>query len=124
MDEKALESELQKFDSFEDDASVQQLRLIDARPLTDGKLVYDTRINVIYNPKTKTWDVLSGISRVVKCGVNVTTGNSLLTNISSGAEIAPLIIGKTKPGTSRDNMVFGPEMSAILQSKTELDVPR
>ncbi|MCU0723232.1 MAG: hypothetical protein MUC63_06405 [Planctomycetes bacterium] len=116
-----FEKELKGFDSFTEDASIQQLRLIDARPLTEGRLVYDTRVNVLYNEKKKEWEVLSGISRVVKCGPKVENGNSLLTNVSSGAEIAPLIIGKMKPKTKKDKMTFGPLLSAMLKGKTEIE---
>jgi acyl-CoA reductase-like NAD-dependent aldehyde dehydrogenase len=98
------------------------MRVIDSRKLTEGKLVYDTRINVLYNEKSKVWEVLSGISRVVKCGPKVQNGNSILTNVSSGAEIAPLIIGHTKKGKSLEGMSFGPLLTAMRAKKTEVDV--
>jgi len=120
LSDDAFEEELKPFDHFTEDASIQQMRLIDARPLPEGRLVYDTRINVLYNEKRKVWDVISGISRVVKCGKTVETGNSILTNVSSGAEIAPLIVGKTKPGADHEGMSFGPLLGAMLEKKTEI----
>jgi len=119
LDDAEFEKMLEEFDHFTEDASIQQMRLIDARPLKEGRLVYDTRINVLYNEKLKKWDVLSGISRVVKCGPNVKKGNSILTNVSSGAEIAPLIIGKNK-GTDTEGMSFGPLQTALRAGKTEI----
>jgi hypothetical protein len=120
LDDAEFEKQLKEFDHFTEDASIQQMRLIDARPLAEGKLVYDTRINVLYNEKKKVWEILSGISRVVKCGPTVTNGNSLLTNVSSGAEIAPLIIGKRKAKTSKEGMTFGPLLGTMLAGKTEI----
>ncbi|MHC4597589.1 MAG: hypothetical protein ACYS47_01155 [Planctomycetota bacterium] len=122
LDDAAFEEELKGFDNFAEDASIQQLRLIDTRPLSEGRLCYDTRINVLYNEKTKVWDVISGISRSVKCGKNVTNGNSLLTNMSSGAEIAPLIVGRLKEGATEEDMTFGPLLTAIREGKSELGV--
>jgi len=118
-----LEKELNKFTSFNEDASIQQLRFIDARVLPDGRLVYDTRINVLFQPLTKTWIYLSGISRVVKCGPQVTRGNTLLTNITSGAEISPLILGRAK---SRDNISYaqpGPMLKALLNQQQDFYIP-
>jgi hypothetical protein len=120
LDDAEFEKDLKEFDHFTEDASIQQLRLIDARPLAEGRLVYDTRINVLYNEKKKVWEVLSGISRVVKCGPKVENGNSILTNVSSGAEIAPLIIGKMKPKSDKKGMTFGPLLTAMLAGKTEV----
>jgi hypothetical protein len=50
----------------------------------------------------------------------VQNGNSLLTNVSSGAEIAPLVIGKCKAKASKEGMTFGPLLTAMLAGKTEL----
>ncbi|MHC4779396.1 MAG: hypothetical protein ACYTFG_12550 [Planctomycetota bacterium] len=122
LDDKAFEEDLKGFGRFTEDASIQQLRLIDARRLSEGKLCYDTRINVLYNEKTKVWEVLSGISRSVKCGKNVEKGNSLLTNLSSGAEIAPLIMGHLSEGATEEGMTFGPLLTAIREGKSELPV--
>ncbi len=117
-----FETELKKFDSFEEDASIQQMRLIDSRPIEAGRLVYDTRLNVLYNEKSKKWEFISGISRAVPCGPKVTNGNSLLTNISSGAEISPLITGKTRSKSAKDKMVFGPLLKALMDGKTKTEV--
>ncbi len=117
MSKDEFEKELKKFDSFSEDASIQQMRLIDSRPIQEGRLVYDTRLNVLYNEKSRKWEFISGISRAVPCGASVTNGNSLLTNISSGAEISPLIVGKSRTKGARDKMVFGPLLKALLDGK-------
>lgn len=122
MDKETLESELAGFDDFKEDTAIQQLRLIDSREIRDGRLVYDTRINVLYNPLKDKWQVLSGISRSVPCGPNREKGNSLLTNISAGAEIAPLILGKSKPDAALDDLEFGPLATALMKGETETGV--
>ncbi|MBN2382083.1 hypothetical protein JXQ70_04285 [bacterium] len=116
-----LKKSLEQFNNYQEDASLQQLRMIDARDLNDGnKLVYDTRINVLYQPDSKKWVFLSGISRSVKCGPDVEKGNSLLTNISSGAEVAPLIIGHLKNKADRNKLNFGPLLTQMMNNKTDL----
>jgi hypothetical protein len=115
-----MEKSLQEFDGYKEDASLQQLRLIDTRKLTDGKLVYDTRINVIYQPEIKEWKFLSGISRVVKCGPNVKKGNSLLTNITSGAEIAPIIMGHLKKPEFKEKIEFGSLLNRMMSGYTDV----
>ena len=118
-----MEKELKKFDNFKEDTSIQQLRFLDARDLGDGKkLAYDTRINVLYDELEKKWEFLSGISRSVPCGENVESGNSLLTNISSGAEISPLIMGYTKDKSTHKNMTFGPLLKALMEGKHETTI--
>ena len=108
---------LDAFKSFKDDAAIQQLRVIDARPIDDGgRLVYDTRINVLYDALKKEWRLLSGISRCVPCGKEG-DGNSLLTNVSSGANISPLILGTT--AKIKAPMRFGPLLDAMNQGRTE-----
>ncbi|MFC1853281.1 hypothetical protein ACFL27_24040 [candidate division CSSED10-310 bacterium] len=121
LDADQLEQSLLQFKHYNEDASLQQLRLIDTRDLADGKLVYDTRINVIYQPLAKKWLFLSGISRVVKCGQNVQRGNSLLTNITSGAEIAPLIIGYLKEPAFKNEIDFGHLLNSMLHQEEYLD---
>jgi len=121
LDREQLQKALQEFNNYQEDASLQQLRMIDARDLKDGnKLVYDTRINVLYQPDTNKWKVISGISRSVKCGLNVEKGNSLLTNITAGAEVAPLIIGHLKEKSSREKLNFGPLLTQLMNKKTDL----
>ncbi len=123
LSDPELEEELKKYDDFKEDTSIQQLRFLDARNLGDNRrLTYDTRINVIYDALNKKWEFLSGISRSVPCGPDVESGNSLLTNISAGAEISPLIMGYTKKDQTRDHMNFGPLMTALLDGKTEFDI--
>lgn len=122
IDESNRAKELDTFKDFKEDASIQQLRLIDSRNIEPKRLVYDTRINVIYNERDKEWKFLSGISRCVPCGETVSNGNSLLTNISSGAEIAPLVMGNVKPGQNKSKMTFGPMMSALIEGKTSTSV--
>lgn len=118
LDHDAAEKELAQFDHFQEDTAIQQLRFVDARNLgAQDRLVYDTRINVLYNPVAGKWDFLSGISRSVPCGPAVTNGNSLLTNISAGAEISPLVIGASKPNSVVDNINFGPLLTALMQGK-------
>ncbi len=113
-----IKADLGKFASFSQDASIQQMRVIDARELKPGvKLVYDTRINVLYDAMKKKWNIISGISRCVPCGPDVGNGNSLLTNISSGAEVAPLVIGKAKE--IKSPMRLGPLLSALMDGRTE-----
>ncbi len=113
----AIEDALKAFGSFDEDAAVQQLRVIDARPMEgEERLVYDTRINVIYDAMRKEWDFLSGISRCVPCGVEG-AGNSLLTNVTSGAHISPLIMGRAE--SVKAPMRFGPLLEAMLRGETE-----
>lgn len=125
LDEEKLNNELQIFRNFKEDTSIQQLRFPDAKVLSENeRLVYDTRINVVYLPVEKKWIFVSGISRSVKCGPNVERGNSLLTNVSSGAEVAPLVMGYTKKGHSRDHMLFGPLAKTMLfDRKNSLIIP-
>jgi hypothetical protein len=111
---------LTEFKSFKEDASIQQLRTIDARPVSGNRrIVYDTRINVLYNSERKEWDVISGMSRCVPCGPTVKNGNSLLTNVSSGAELSPLIMGHSKGFPAK--ISFGPLLTAMMAGKTECD---
>ncbi len=117
-----LKKYLKEFDNFKEDAAIQQMRMIDARNLGRTKrLVYDTRINCLYNEREKKWDFISGISRSVPCGPKVKSGNSLLTNVSAGAEISPLIMGYTK-GKRSKVMQFGPLLAAMLEGETERKV--
>ncbi len=121
MDMDKLNETLKIFENFKEDTAVQQLRFIDARDIENNrKLVYDTRINALYDPELKKWEFISGISRVVPCGVDVDNGNSLLTNITSGAEIAPLVIGYTKNPEFKKTLNFGPLISQILKGSDEL----
>lgn len=119
IDDSNKKSYLDEFKNFTEDASIQQLRLIDSRAIKQGRLVYDTRINVIYNELEDKWHFLSGISRCVPCGKDINNGNSLLTNVSSGAQMAPLAMGMLKKGQTMDKMVFGPMMKALLNGETE-----
>ncbi|MCD4652727.1 hypothetical protein K8T06_02200, partial [bacterium] len=101
---------------------VQQLRMVDARILGDNKrFVYDTRINVLYNAEFDKWDFISGMSRSVPCGPNVTTGNSLLTNITAGAEVSPLVMGHLRTKEGADNLEFGPILKAIMDGQEYID---
>jgi hypothetical protein len=112
-----IKKSLETFKSFKDDAAIQQLRVIDARPIDDGRrLVYDTRINVLYDALKKEWRLLSGISRCVPCGKEG-DGNSLLTNVSSGANISPLILGTAEK--IQAPMRFGPLLDALNKGQTE-----
>jgi hypothetical protein len=114
---------LGEFENYIEDAALQQFRIIDARRLSDKeRLVYDTRINVIYNELKKEWEFLSGISRTVPTGEHIARGNSILTNITSGANIAPLIFGYTKKDYPKAN--FGPLLTAMMNGKTELELPK
>jgi len=122
MDPAMMKEELDKFNDFNEDSAVQLLRFPDARDLGGGKkLVYDTRINVLYNPKTDDWEFLSGMSRSVPCGPGVDNGNSLLTNVSMGAEISPLIMGMVKKGSDRSQIKFGPMLTALMAGKKEVE---
>jgi hypothetical protein len=119
LDTAALKKELSALDSFNEDAAVQLLRFPDARDLGNGvKLVYDTRINVLFDPFNEKWEFLSGMSRAVACGKNVDNGNSLLTNISMGAEISPLIMGHLKKDADRSQLKTGPMLKALMAGKT------
>ena len=109
-----IDQTLEQFKTFKEDAAIQQMRVIDARNLSDHRLVYDTRINVLYNVKKKEWEFVSGMSRVVPCGPQVDNGNTLLTNVSSGAEMAPLVFGHLKPGAKLDEDEMGPLMKTSL----------
>ncbi|MCK5682548.1 hypothetical protein KAJ27_00440 [bacterium] len=119
--EENLAEHLKVFENFTEDAAIQQMRLIDSRFLPSGnKLVYDTRINVLYDPMANEWKFISGLSRVVPCGPKIDNGNTLLTNVSSGAFMAPLVIGKTKE--KNDKVNYGPIATAIIEGKTELEI--
>jgi len=121
VDDNTLEKTLQGFDNFRADAAIQQMRIIDARDVPNGeKLVYDTRINCFYNPSTRKWKTVSGISRTVPCGPEVANGNTLLTNVSSGAHMSPLVMGKMKKKTK--TMTFGPMLQAMMDGKTEISL--
>jgi hypothetical protein len=120
VDDGNLEKILGGFENYRADAAIQQMRIIDARAMKNGeKLVYDTRINCFYNPGTKTWKTVSGISRTVPCGPEVKSGNTLLTNVSSGAHMSPLVMGKMKKKT--DTMEFGPMLEALMKGKHEIE---
>jgi hypothetical protein len=121
LNRQEMEAELKKLDEFNEDTAVQQMRFIDARDLGGGKrLAYDTRINVLYDPLNEKWEFLSGMSRSVACGPTVTHGNSLLTNVSMGAEVSPLIMGHVKPGADRSAIKFGPLLGALMEGKNEV----
>ncbi len=123
LEPEAMEAELAKLDDFNEDTAVQQMRYVDARDLGDGKrLVYDTRINVLYDPLEQRWEFLSGISRSVPCGPDVENGNSLLTNISMGAEISPLIMGRLRPGRELGDVSYGPLLAAMMRGETETKI--
>lgn len=118
-----MEKELQAFAQFNENTAVQQLRLLDARVLSDtSRLIYDTRINALYNPELETWEFISGMSRSVPCGQTISNGNSLLTNISAGAEVSPLILGYSRTEESKQDLAFGPLLQAIMDEKTEIDI--
>lgn len=118
---KEMEEELSKFNSFNEDTAIQQMRYVDARNLGEGKrLVYDTRINVLYDPLNEKWEFLSGMSRSVACGAGVESGNSLLTNVSMGAEISPLIMGHVKPGVDRSPIQYGPLLTALMNGESSV----
>jgi hypothetical protein len=122
LDQHDMQKELKSFESFNEDTAVQQLRLVDARVLeTDKRLVYDTRINVLFNAEFNTWEFISGMSRSVPCGPAVTNGNSLLTNITSGAEVSPLVMGHLRTPEGMEGLEFGPLLTAIMKGKTELE---
>lgn len=124
LDDVELKSELNSFDDFNEDTAVQQLRLVDARVLgPDKRLVYDTRINVLYNAEFDKWDFISGMSRSVPCGPTITNGNSLLTNITSGAEVSPLILGHLRAPEGIDDLSFGPLLNAIMKGENEYSIP-
>ncbi|MBN2054416.1 hypothetical protein JW905_05815 [bacterium] len=119
MTKENLEEHLAVFDDFQQDAAIQQMRTIDARAIgEEERLVYDTRINVLYNELDKEWRFISGMSRTVPCGPTLENGNSLLTNVSSGAHMSPLVIGHTKGGNT-EGMIFGPLLQALMAGKTE-----
>ncbi len=123
LNKAEMETELKKFDDFNEDTAIQQMRFVDARDLGGGKrLAYDTRINVLYDSKNKKWEFLSGMSRSVPCGETVENGNSLLTNVSMGAEVSPLIMGHVKKGADRSEMKFGPLLTALNEGKTEVEI--
>lgn len=116
VNEENVETFLSAFKNFSEDAAIQQMRMIDSRACGTNRLVYDSRVNVIYDPLKKKWDFLSGISRVVPCGHDVANGNSLLTNVSSGASMTALVVGKTKRATKVE---YGEFLSAMMRGKTE-----
>lgn len=112
---------LAEFENFSQDAAIQQMRIIDARKVSPGEhLVYDTRCNVFYDAMADKWKIVSGISRTVPCGPEIDNGNTLLTNVSSGAHLSPLVMGKTRAKT--DKMTFGPLLEAMLKGKTECEL--
>ncbi len=122
LDESAMQKELESFAHFNEDTAVQQLRLVDARVLgPEKRLVYDTRINVLFNAEFNSWEFISGMSRSVPCGLNVHNGNSLLTNITSGAEVSPLIIGYSRTPESTQDLTYGPILTAIMNGETEIE---
>ncbi|MBN2056340.1 hypothetical protein JW905_15565 [bacterium] len=115
MDAQALTRHLAEFADFHEDTAIQQLRLVDARVLGDRKrLVYDTRINALYDAEAKQWDFISGISRSVPCGDGIESGNSLLTNITAGAEISPLVMGTSNDPSVLSDVTFGPLLTALM----------
>ncbi len=121
LDSAQMETELRKFDDFNEDTAIQQMRFVDARDLGGEKrLVYDTRINVLYDPMAEKWEFLSGMSRSVPCGPMVENGNSLLTNVSMGAEISPLIMGHVRDNADRSVIKFGPLLGAMMEGKSEV----
>ncbi|MBN1878718.1 hypothetical protein JW823_01280 [bacterium] len=121
LNEDEVRKELDALKNFNEDTAVQQLRLVDARVLgPDKRLVYDTRINALYNAEFDTWDFVSGMSRSVPCGPGVSNGNSLLTNISSGAEVSPLVLGHLRSPEGKKDLTFGPLLQAILDGRTEI----
>ncbi len=121
LDDAALTNELGTFQNFHEDAAIQLMRFPDARVLgPTNRLVYDTRINALYNVAQDKWEFISGISRSVPCSLTETNGNSLLTNISSGAEISPLVIGKLKNPSDRQHLEFGPLLTALMNGQTSL----
>ncbi|HPQ39253.1 MAG TPA: hypothetical protein PLV45_02670 [bacterium] len=122
LDEAGVKKELEALKDFNEDTAVQQLRLVDARVLSESeRLVYDTRINVLYNAEFDTWDFISGMSRSVACGPHVTNGNSLLTNITSGAEVSPLILGHMRTREGYEGVQFGPILKAIMEGRDSID---
>ncbi len=112
------------------DTVIQQLRVIDSRPIGSGvKLAYDLRVNLLFNAMEKSWTIISGISRGVPMGLDIESdaraegsipllgqGNSLLTNVSSGAHIAPLIMGTTAEENMKA-MTFGSLLTALNQGE-------
>ena len=120
LNEAQLKEELDALRHFNEDTAVQQLRLVDARVLgPENRLVYDTRINVLFHPEIG-WEFISGMSRSVQCGPKVGNGNSLLTNITSGAEVSPLILGYSRNEEAKEDMRFGPLLEAIMKDRTEI----
>jgi len=121
VEESEKDKYLSEFEDYKEDAAIQQLRVIDARNLGgNDRLVYDTRINALYNEDEKKWHLISGMSRCVPCGPTVTNGNSLLTNVSSGAEMSVLVMGKSKRGAKKE-MNFGPLLTVMMDGKTECE---
>lgn len=121
MNENTLDETLSQFRNFEADTAIQQLRIPDARCINEGnRLVYDTRINVLYNAVEKEWKFVSGLSRTVPCGPSVENGNSLLTNVTMGAHLSPLILGYSD---GKDlNLNHGPLFNAMMAGKTEFPI--
>jgi len=62
------------------------------------------------------------MSRSVPCGPDVENGNSLLTNVSMGAEISPLIFGHVKEGADRSQIKYGPMLDAMMKGETEVKI--
>jgi hypothetical protein len=120
VNERNVDGFLANFKNFSEDAAIQQMRMIDSRACAGARLVYDSRVNVIYDPLKKKWDFLSGISRVVPCGPNVGNGNSLLTNVSSGASMTALVVGKTKRATKVE---YGAFLGALMRGEKEWKLP-
>jgi len=121
MNDDNFDEHLAQFENFEADTAIQQMRIADARHIEKGhRLVYDTRINVLYDAVKKNWRFVSGLSRTVPCGPELESGNSLLTNVTAGAHLSPLMLGYTD-GKQVD-VNHGPLARAILDSKTEIAV--
>ena len=123
FDDEEMPKELQVFQNYKEDASIQQMRTIDARVIGDQeRLVYDTRLNVFYNEKLNKWEIFSGISRVVPCGPEVANGNSILTNVSSGAFMAPLLMGHSRSPEIRKKLNFGPLLQAMMDKQDSIQI--
>lgn len=121
MTEENFDDYLAQFDNFHADTAIQQMRIADARPIEEGnRLVYDTRINVLYDAVKKEWNFVSGLSRTVPCGPDIDNGNSLLTNVTAGAHLSPLMLGYSDGKDMSINV--GPLNQAIQDGKTELTI--
>ncbi|MFC1849759.1 hypothetical protein ACFL27_06080 [candidate division CSSED10-310 bacterium] len=121
MNQENIDQHLEQFRNFEADTAIQQMRIADARHIENGRrLVYDTRINVLYNAIEKKWDFISGLSRTVPCGLDVESGNSLLTNVTAGAHLSPLMLGYS----DGENLALqhGPLAKMLLAGKNEINI--